>query len=147
MRESCRSSSFPRGKNFPRVTCIGEGEGESKKVSFTRERTAVGSNPLGNEKTNGSESVRNRIRSATFPWLCLPFILSLHDTRTRRPLDRCLFGRRRDVYIARTVGIGRSASFKRRARLYIWKRERSLFFTSQYPRFRDAPSFSLVNVS
>lgn len=98
-------------------------EGGSKKVSFTRERTAVGSNPLGNEKTNGSGPVRNRVRSATFPRLCLPFILSLHDTRTRRPLDRCLLGRHRDVYIARTAGIERSASFKRRLRLYLKKRK------------------------
>lgn len=58
--------SSPRGKNFPRVTYIGM-ERDRKRLSFARERAAVKSSPVGNEKTNGSGPVRNRVRSATFP--------------------------------------------------------------------------------
>lgn len=58
--------SSPRGKNFPRVTCI-ERERDRKRLSFARERAAVKSSPVGDEKTNGGGPVRNRVRSATFP--------------------------------------------------------------------------------
>lgn len=131
MRE-VQVQSSPRGKNFPRVTCIrAGGERGSKKVSFTRERTAVGSNPLGNEKTNGSGPVRNRVRSATFLDTASP---SFSRSMTRRPLDRCLLGRHRDVYIARTAGIERSAGFERRPRLF--EKGKDLFFsTSAIPSF------------
>lgn len=128
--ERCKSKVLPVVRIF-RGWRASEREGRgSKKVSFTRERTAVGSNPLGNEKTNGSGPVRNRVRSATF----LAFILSLHDTGTRRPLDRCLLGRHRDVYIARTAGIERSAGFERRPQLF--EKGKDLFFsTSAIPSF------------
>lgn len=48
------------------MTCIGR-EKDRKRLSFAGERAAVKSSPVGDEKTNGSGPVRNRVRNATFP--------------------------------------------------------------------------------
>lgn len=120
--------SFLRGKNFPRVTCIGR-EKDRKRLSFAGERAAVKSSPVGDEKTNGSGPVRNRVRNATFP----SFSRSM-TRETRQPFDRCLFGRHCNVYILREQSesrSGRLTSFKCQLR-YL---EKKIFFFCVTVRF------------
>lgn len=137
MRE-VQVQSSPRGKNFPRVTCIrAGGERGSKKVSFTRERTAVGSNPLGNEKTNGSGPVRNRVRSATFLDTASP---SFSRSMTRELGDPSIVVCSGDI--ATSTSRGQPESRDRPAlnvdHGYLKKGKISFFPPPQYPRLHEA---------
>lgn len=120
--------SSPRGKNFPRVTCIsGRGKRIEKGELYER-KDDRGIEPSGKREDEWKRADKKSCKKRDLPRLCLAFILSLHDTGTRRPLDRCLFRRHRDVYIARTAGIERSASFERRPRLF--EKGKDLFFST-----------------
>lgn len=79
-----------------------EGEG-SKKVELRGRKSGRKIEPCGRWedewKRVGKKSCKKRD---------LPFILSLHDARTRQPFHRCLFGRHCNVYILREQSESRS---------------------------------------
>lgn len=119
--KNCRSKVLPAVRIFRGWRASREGEGDRKRLSFARERAAVKSSPVGDEKTNGGGPVRNCVRSATFPSFS-----RIHDSATLRSLSiRATLQR---LHLARTIGIEereRLTGFKCQLR---YSEKRSPFF-------------------